>query len=132
VTSSQSGSGSQFGFDSDMDSDPISDLGFHLDAWHFFCDSRASCYSTSDRGAEYCDECVCVFVYAGDHIFGTRCPMFTEVFLHVTYGRGSVLPWWHSDMLRYVTLRYVFLVFMDDVILAHKLRLLFIAARLRQ
>ena len=31
----------------------------------------------------------------------------------------------------YVTLRYVFLVFMDDVILAHKLRLLFIAARLR-
>jgi len=32
----------------------------------------------------------------------------------------------------YITLRYVFLVFMDDVILAHKLRLLFIAARLRQ
>jgi len=46
-------------------------------------------------------------------------------FLHVTYGRGSVLLWRHSDML-------LISGFMDDVIYAHKMRLLEVAARLRQ
>jgi len=44
------------------------------------------CYSALDRGAEYCDEhvclcvcvCVCVFVSPCDHIVGTTCPIFTS------------------------------------------------------
>ena len=48
-----------------------------------------------------------------------------QISVHVTYGHGSVLLWQHSDMLR-------IFVFMDDVIFAHKLRLLDVAARLRQ
>ena len=47
-----------------------------------------------------------------------------QFFLHVTYGRGSVLLWWHTDMLRISG-------FMDDVIFAHKPRLLEVAVRLR-
>ena len=46
-------------------------------------------------------------------------------FVHVTYGRGSVLLWQHSGMLRISG-------FVDDVIFAHKLRLLNVATRLRQ
>ena len=46
--------------------------------------------------------CLCMPVIISSEL-DVRCsPKF---FLHVTYGRGSVLPWWHSDMLRYVTLR---------------------------
>jgi len=52
-----------------------------------------------------------------DHVFGTTRPIFTRFIVHVTYGRGSVLLWWRSDMLRISG-------FMDDVIFAHKLRLL--------
>ena len=48
-----------------------------------------------------------------------------QFFLHVTYGRGSVLVWWHTDMLRISG-------FMDDVIFAHKPRLPEVAVRLRQ
>jgi len=44
--------------------------------------------------------------------------------MHVTYGRGSVLLWWRSDMLCTSG-------FMDDVIFAHKLRLLDVAAQLK-
>ena len=46
-----------------------------------------------DRGAEYCDERlpVCVSFSVRDHIFGTTRPIFTKCFVHVTYGRGSVL-----------------------------------------
>ena len=43
--------------------------------------------------------------------------------MHVTYGRGSVLLWWHIDKLPISG-------FVDDVIFAHKLRLLDVAARL--
>jgi len=60
-----------------------------------------------------------------DHVFGTTRPIFTRFIMHVTYGRGSVLLWWRSDMLRISG-------FMDEVIFAHKLRLLDVAARLRQ
>jgi len=45
--------------------------------------------------------------------------------VHVTSGRGSVLLWRRSDMLRISG-------FVNDVIFAHKLRLLDVAARLRQ
>jgi len=36
--------------------------------------------------------CVC-------HVFGTTRPIFTILFVHVTYGCGSVLLWRRSDML---------------------------------
>jgi len=77
-------------------------------------------YSAADRGAEYCDErvCLCVCVRrVRDHIFGTTRPIFTNFFFHVTHGRGSVLLWRRSDMVRISG-------FMDGVIFAHKLRLL--------
>ena len=62
----------------------------------------ASHYSASDRGAEYCDEhvCVCVCVFSvRNHIFGTTRPVFTEFRVLVTYGHGSVLLCRRSDTL---------------------------------
>jgi len=69
--------------------------------------SKATFYSTPDREAEYCDECVCVCVcvcvfvclFLCDHIFGTTHPIFTMCFVCVTYGHGSVLLWWRNDTL---------------------------------
>jgi len=52
-------------------------------------------------------------------------PIFTKVFVHVIYGRGPALLWRPSDTL-------CISGFMDDIIFAHKLRLLDVAARLRQ
>jgi len=40
-------------------------------------------------------------------------PIFTKIFMHVTYGRGLVFVWWRSDILCTSG-------FMDDVIFAHK------------
>jgi len=62
--------------------------------------------------------CACLSVYG--HIFGSTRPIFTEFFLYVTCGRGSVLCR-RSDTLCTSG-------FMDDVIFAHKLRLLDVAA----
>jgi len=67
---------------------------------------------------QYCDEHVCLSVCVfgclsiHDHISGTIRPIFT------------VLLWRRSDMLHTSG-------FMDDVIFAHKLRLLDVAAKLR-
>ena len=47
-------------------------------------------------------------------------------FVHVTYGRGSVLLWWRSDTFLCTS------GFMDDVISAHKPRLLDVAAQLKR
>ena len=47
-----------------------------------------------------------------------------QFFVHVTYGRGSVLLWQHSDTLCTSG-------FMDDVIFAHKPRLLDVATHLK-
>jgi len=57
---------------------------------------------------------VCRRVCARDHIFGTTRPFFTKFFMHVTYGRGSVLLRRRSDMSRISGC-------MDDVTFAHKL-----------
>ena len=65
---------------------------------------------------------VCVCFYVRDHIFGTTPPIFTKFFLPVTYRRGSVLLWWRSDTLCASG-------FMDDVIFAHKPRLLYVRRR---
>jgi len=48
-----------------------------------------------------------------------------QFFVLVTYGHGSVLLWRRSDTLRTS-------VFVDDVIFAHKLRLLDDAAQLKR
>jgi len=72
---------------------------------------------------------VSVCVSVRDHIFfGTTRPIFSNFFVHVTYGRGSVLLCRRSDTLHISG-------FVDDVIFAHKLRLLGVldvATRLRQ
>jgi len=48
-----------------------------------------------------------------------------QILVRVTCGRGSIFLWRRSDKLRISG-------FVDDVIVAHKLRLLDVAARLRQ
>ena len=61
--------------------------------------------------------CVSACLSVHDHIFGTTRPIFTDICVHVTYGRGSVLAWRRSDMLRISG-------FVNDVIFAifaHKL-----------
>jgi len=85
-------------------------------------------YSVPNRGAEYCDErvCLCVCVrLSAICLFGTTRPIFTEFFAHITCGRGSVLLWRRSDTLRTSG-------FMDDVIFAQKPRLLDVAAQLKR
>jgi len=67
--------------------------------------------------------CVCFSVH--DRIFGTTRPIFTKSFVHVIYGRGSVLLWRRSDTLCTSG-------FMDDVMFAHKPRLLDVAAQLKR
>jgi len=44
--------------------------------------------------------------------------------VHFIYGRGSILLWWHSDTLCTSG-------FMDDIMFAHKPRLLDVAAQLK-
>jgi len=63
------------------------------------CSCKLYCfYSAPDRGAEYCDErvclCMCVCVCLWNYISDAH-----QTSVHVTYGRGSVLLWRHSDML---------------------------------
>jgi len=84
-------------------------------------------YSAPDRGAEYCDErvCVCACLSVHKHIYATTRPIFTTFLMRVTYGRGSVLLWRRSDMS-------CTSCFMDDVMFAHKPRLLDVAAQLKR
>ena len=84
-------------------------------------------YSIPDRRAEYCDESVCLSVCLSvrDHISGTTRPIFTKYFVLVTYGRGSVLLWRRNDTLCTSG-------FMDDVMFAHKPRLINVAAQLKR
>ena len=69
--------------------------------------------------------CVCVCLSVHDHIFGTARPIFSKLFLHVTYDRESVLLWRRSDKL--CTSGY-----MDDHIFAHKPRLPHVADQLKR
>ena len=78
------------------------------------------------KEAKYCDErvclsvCVCLCVCLS--VFETT---LHQTFAHVTFGRGSVLLRRRSDMLCTSG-------FMDDVMFAHKLRLLDVAAQLKR
>ena len=68
-------------------------------------------------------DCVCLSVR--DRIFGTACPIFTKFLARVTHGRGWDLIWRRNDTL-------CTSVFMADVILSHKPRLLDVAAQLKR
>jgi len=69
------------------------------------------------RGAEYCDErvclCVSVFVCLRSYLQNYMSNLH-QIFENVTYGCGSVILWRRSDML--CTSGFV-----DDVIFAHNL-----------
>ena len=66
--------------------------------------------------------CVCLSAIISSELRVRSSPNF---FMHVADGRGSVLLWLRSDMLRTSG-------FMDDVIFAHKPRLLDVAAQLKR
>jgi len=70
---------------------------------------------------------VCVFVFP-DHISGTTRPIFTKVFVHVTYGCGSVLLWRRSDVLVICSDMLCTSGYMDYAMFAHKPSLLDVAA----
>ena len=86
-----------------------------------------SYYSAHDRETEYCDErvclsvCVCLSAITSSELHVPS----SSIFAYVTYGRGSVFLWRRSDTLCTSG-------FMDDVISAHKPRLLDVAAQLRR
>jgi len=85
-------------------------------------------YSAPDRGAEYCDERVClsVGVYLSAIISSElRVRSSPSFFEHVTNDRCSVLLWRRGDTLCTSG-------FMDDVIFAHKPRLLHVAAQMKR
>ena len=73
------------------------------------CNSFTSALTLSDphyllrpgRGVEYCDQFVCqsVCLYVRKHISGIAGPIFTNVFVQIPCGRGSVRLWQHCDML---------------------------------
>jgi len=69
--------------------------------------------------------CLSVCLSVRDHIFRTTRPIFTDFFVHVTFWRGSVIFWRRSDKLCTSGL-------MDDVMFAHKPRLLDVAAQLKR
>ena len=75
--------------------------------------------------ADYCDESVCLCVCLSAIISSELHVRSSPIFCDGTYGRGSVLLWWRSDMLCTSG-------FTDDVILAHKPRLLDVAAQLKR
>jgi len=60
--------------------------------------------------------CLCVFVCPRSYLRNYTSDLH-QIFVRVNYGSGSVLLWWRSDMLCTSG-------FMDDVIFAHKPRLL--------
>ena len=73
---------------------------------------------------EYCDErvcvCVCVCLSVRDHIFGTTRPIFAKFFVAVARSSsGRVVMLFTSG-------------FMDDVIFAHKPRLLDVTAQMKR
>jgi len=68
---------------------------------------------------------MCVPVFVCDNYLRNYTSDLHQIFVHVTYGRGSVLLWRRSDMLCTSG-------FMDDVIFALKPRLLDEAAQLKR
>jgi len=69
----------------------------HISHWLLLCPGR---------GAEYCDQCVCVY------ISGTTGPIVTKFVVQILYGHGSVFLWRRCDTL-------CTSCFMDDVTFGH-------------
>jgi len=65
--------------------------------------------------------CVCASAIISSELHVRSSP----IFMHVTYGRGSILIWRRSDMLCTSG-------FMDNVMFVHKPRLLDVAAQLKR
>ena len=97
---------------------------------HFKTPFTSAYYAAPDRGAEYCDEhvclcvCVCMFVCPWSCLQNYTSDLH-QIFVHVTYACGSVLLWRRRDTLCTSG-------FMDDVIFVHKPRQLNVAARLME
>jgi len=68
--------------------------------------------------------CLCVFVCPRSYLRNCTSDLH-QFFVHVAYGRGSVLLWRRSDMLCTSG-------FMDDVIFAHKPRLVDVPAQMKR
>ena len=51
------------------------------------------------RGAQYCNQTVCVYVSVREHISGTSGPIFTKFVVHISRDRGSILLWRRCDTL---------------------------------
>ena len=83
---------------------------------------RAFSYYCDERVCLYVCLCVCLSAIICSQLHVLSSPIF---FVYVTYCRGSVLLWRHSDTLCTSG-------FMDDVIFAHKPMLLDIAAQLKR
>jgi len=71
----------------------------------------------------YPSVCLCVCLCPRSYLRNYTSDLH-QFFVHITYGRGSVLLWQRSDML-------CISGFMDDVMFAHKAWLLDIAAQLK-
>jgi len=69
--------------------------------------------------------CLCACLSASIFVFGSARPIFTKIYVRVTRGRSSVLFGRRSDKLCTSG-------FIDDVIFAHKPRLLDVAAQLKR
>jgi len=83
-------------------------------------------YSAPDRGAVYCDECVCLCVCVFAIIYSELHVRSSPNFLmNVTYGRGSVLLWRRNDTL--CTSGFTL-----DVMFAHKTGFLDVAVQLKR
>jgi len=60
-------------------------------------------HSTPGRGAEYCDEHVCLLsVSVRTSTSGTTRPNFTKFTVHATHGRGSIFLWWRRVAICYL------------------------------
>ena len=59
--------------------------------------TRRNFFSAPDRGAKYCDECVCLSV--SDHIFRNTYPICTNFLWMLPVAPGSVHIRWRSDTL---------------------------------
>ena len=68
---------------------------------------------------------MCVFVCPRSYLWNYTSDLHQIFFIYVTHGRGSVLLWRRSDLLCTSG-------FLDDVMSAHKPRLLDVAAQLKR
>ena len=75
----------------------LTDTGQSKQTWshfdlHIMSDEAViNYYSAPDRGAEYCEDHVCLCVFVCGRISRYTHPIFTKIFVPVIFGRSSVL-----------------------------------------